>query len=155
MKKIFALLAVVVAAALISSCGETTTVSMDMPYNKYIANPKNSSSFTNNDAEAKGLYQAVMQGINDIKVKYEKQWTVPVSGSTIDEACAKADAEALADFDKVVAELKSWQEAFIEQRDSKDYGGGSFTLTYVYRVSRDKVLKESETITFQYPAKTN
>ncbi len=152
MKKFFTFMIVAMTAILISSCEEIDTISADMRYQQGYSPVIYSATFGTGNEQAKALHDAALKGISDLQQKYDRQWIVPVSGSTIDEACAEADIQALADYDAAVAELKSWQEAFIAQRDAEDHGMGSFTISYSFVVKRDKVLKESEPIVFEYPA---
>lgn len=146
MKSIFALL---IAMFAFSACGDKETTSGEMIYNKGYEQTAYSAVVASG-SKCEGLLGAVQTGIAERIKTYNKEWTVKFSGSSEDSALAKADQEAVADFDAAVASLKEWQETFDDYKISKDFGSGSFSLTYVVRVWRDKTLKESEPIVFEY-----
>lgn len=146
MKTIFTLLMAMLA---FSACGEKETVSGEMIYHKGYEKITDASVLSSN-SQAAALRAAVVQGINERITSYNKEWTVKFSGSAEDSALAQSDQAAVADFDAAVASMTAWKQAFDETKVSKDYGAGSFTLTYVVRVWRDKILKESDPIVFEY-----
>lgn len=147
MKKIF--FVALFALALCVSCTEEKTVSGVMPYTKgYKIIDSYWVGSSNSDAAA--LMGAVQNGIADLEATYNKKWDVKFSGETEDAALASADAAALSDFDQAVTKLKDWQATFNTFKQTKDFGKGHFRMTYLYSVSRDKVLKESDTVVFEY-----
>lgn len=146
-KLIFAFLISMLA---LSACSEKETVSGDMPYHKGYEMTALFSSFTNSSTNSKALLATVQNGVNTLSQRYNKEWKVSFSGSSKDSALAKADQEAVADFDAAVESLLDWHRQFEETKAISDVGPGSFSVTYVVRVWRDKVLKESEPITFEY-----
>lgn len=146
MKLIFALLISLLA---LSSCNEKETVSGDMTYHKeYVLTAY--SVFKTSGSNCEVLLSTVQDGINSFKQSYDKEWKVGFSGSSEDAALSVADREAVADFDAAVESLKDWQRQFEETKAISDIGKGAFSLTYVVRVWRNKVLKESEPIVFEY-----
>ncbi|MDR2937037.1 MAG: hypothetical protein LBU80_06850 [Rikenellaceae bacterium] len=152
--KIAAVCAVLFTSLLLSGCPDGVTVSGTMPYKKIFEITEHSSFITSPAGdECKGLMGAVEMGIAEREKAFTKSWDVEYSGKSLDEALARADTEATADFDAAVASLKEWQKTFEEMTASKNYGPGSFTIAYVVRVSRDKVLRESEPIVFEYSYK--
>ncbi len=146
MKSIFALL---IAMLAFSACDDKETVSGEMIYHKGY-NLTASSIVVTNNSDCAALLGAVRQGIAEREKTYNKEWTVKFSGSSEDSALAKSDQEAVADFDAAVASLTKWKQTFDEYKVSKDFGAGSFSLTYVVSVWRDKTLKESDPIVFEY-----
>ncbi len=150
MKKLFFVLFVAMALQSMISCTEET-VSGIMPYSKDFEFVETFTSFTNEYVAVEQLYDEVMQDILALKTEYGKKWDVEYSGSSLDEALAAEDENALADFDQAVASMMSLKESFDADIAAGDYGKGSFTVTVQYVVKRDMVLKSSEEITFKYP----
>lgn len=150
MKKLFFVLFVAMALQSMVSCTEET-VSGIMPYSKDFEFVETFTSFTNESVAAEQLYDEVMQDILALKTEYGKKWDVEYSGSSLDEALAAEDENALADFDQAVASMMSLKESFDADIAAGDYGKGSFTVTVQYVVKRDMVLKSSEEVTFKYP----
>lgn len=146
MKTVLALLMMTLA---FTACNDDETVSGEMKYTKgYELGPF--SSFIPSGSDCAILLNTLQKNISRLTQNYNKEWSVSFSGTSIDSALAKADQEAVADFDAAVANLKSLQKEFEETVAKSDVGKGSFSITYVVRVKRDKVLKESEPIVFEY-----
>lgn len=99
------------------------------------------SFFTNSSSKCKALLATVQEGVNTRSRIYNKEWIVSFSGSSEDSALAKADQEAVADFDAAVERLLDWHRQFEETKAISDVGTDSFSVTYVVRVWRDKVSK--------------
>jgi hypothetical protein len=131
-----------------SACGKET-VSGEMIYKKKYE-PTVSSSVVSTNSDCAKLLKIVEQGINDRKNTYNKEWSVAFSGPSVDEALTSADALAVEDYDAAVASLKKWQKDVADILATKTFGPGSFKIGYVVKVWRDKVLKESEEIIFEY-----
>lgn len=132
-----------------SACSEDEEVRGDMPY-KSEWELKDAGIAVSPNSHAVSLSTAVQTEINELETKYNKNWTVSYLGASVDEALAAEDQKALSGFDDAVSEMKTLATAFDNQVYQKDYAGGSFKYTYTYIVSRDKILKESEPIIFEY-----
>lgn len=150
MKSIFALLLMMLA---FTACNDDETVSGVMKYNKGYQQTAFFSASISTGSDCEALLAAVKKGINGQILNYNKEWDVPFSGSSTDSALKKADQEAVADFDAAVEGMLAWKKQFDEFKVSKDFGKGSFSMTYVVRVWRDKVLRESDPIVFEYTYK--
>lgn len=148
-KLIFTLLVSLLA---FSGCSEKETVSGDMPYHKEYKMTA-ISSVTSSGSNCRALLTTVQNGVKNLNLNYSKAWKVSFSGSSKDSALAKADREAVADFDAAVESLLDWHRQFEETKAKSDIGKGYFSVTYVVSVWRDKVLKESEPIVFEYEYK--
>lgn len=145
LKSIFALLMMMMA---FTACNDDETVSGEMKYTK--GYELGSFSYTTPGTNCAALLTTLNNNIAELEKKYNKEWSVSFSGSSVDSALAKADQEAVADFDAAVAEMKKLKQDMEEVIAKEDIGKGSFSKTYVVRVKRDKVLKESEPIVFEY-----
>ena len=144
----FSALIPVVALAMTSCQGEET-VSGDMPYKSGFKNTSSSYS-AQGGSQIASLNAEISGKINELTAKYDKTWTVSYSGANLDEALAAEDEKALADYDAAVADMEKLVEDFNSLLYEKDYAGGSFSYTYVYSVSRDKTLRESEPFVIEY-----
>lgn len=148
LKSIFALL---ILTLTFSACNDKETVSGDMKYNKaYVTT--HYETFIPSGPNCKTLLDLLESHLKAQKAQYNREWSVSFSGTSVDSALAKADQEAVADFDTAVANLKALKKQVDETiaKDGNGIGKGSFSITYVVRVWRDKVLKESEPIVFEY-----
>lgn len=145
LKSIFALLMMMLA---FTACNDDETVSGEMKYTKGYEQISFSSTTPGTNCAA--LLATLNDNIAVLTKKYHKEWSVSFSGTSVDSALAKADQEAIADFDAAVAEMKKLKQDMEEIIANEEIGKGSFSKTYVVRVKRDKVLKESEPIVFEY-----
>lgn len=133
----------------LTACNENETVSGEMTYHKGYEMPAFSyGGIPGSNCEA--LMNTVQKGVAARSQNYNKEWKVSFSGSSEDSALASADQEAVADFDAAVESLRDWHRQFEETKAANDIGKGSFSITYIVRVWRNKILKESEPIVFEY-----
>lgn len=149
MKSIFALVIMMLA---FTACNDDETVSGEMRYNKGYQQTAFSAGITTG-TPCEALLGAVQKGIAGQIRNYNKEWSVSFSGSSEDSALKQADQEAVADFDAAVESMQAWKTEFDEFKVSQDFGKGSFSITYVVRVWRNKVLRESDPIVFEYTYK--
>lgn len=149
MKKIFIAMFTLPFLALGSCTPETTTSGM-MPYKKGFENLSSVTIFGTGTEKAEELYLNLLDDIGELQKKYSSSWTVTFSGESLDEALASYDEQALEGYDDAVAAMQGLLDEFETTVASGDFGKGSFELVYVYKVSRDKVLAESEEFTFAY-----
>lgn len=149
MQKIFLYLSVIITAITFCSC-EEKTVSGVAPYHcEYVLC---SMSELGSDEMTTKLRNALLKDMATLKNRHNHVWDYQFEGSGVDEALKSQDKLALSYYEDAVKELNELKEEFDALTSAQeDWGKGSFSYTYKYRVYRlDKVLAESDEVTFSY-----
>lgn len=150
-KLAFILMIAVVAVSSFVSCTDENSVSGVAVYScRYVL--VNSSSVTSSqDTLLKKLNDALVSDIKSLQRKHSHSWDYQYEGSSVDEALSAQDKIALSYYDDAVKDMNELKASFDSLANGFDWGRGSFTYTYKYKISRlDKTLAESEDLTFTY-----